>query len=1009
LFTIEDELTQKKSEGGCRMIKSESTISRFVPLSIIFLIFFVSLLIASESFAVMRFVSASGTDLNTPCNVLAFPCRQISFAIGVSGNGDQIKVEAGGYEHFTIDGFSNLSVIGGYLPGSGFAEGSRSPFHQTFVSGDINDRAVVIEDSFNITLDSLVLHLGNAITNMEDDNCRDDNGLGDNINAGGCLLVTRTGGFTGIDLDINSCRAVPGSGGGFAWCDCTECELRGSIPFSRCVIENNDASVTDTNLTQNIGGGGGLVLESDGGIVECDIRNNETDVEDLQGSGDGGGLFIVDSTLNINDSTIENNRAHDGAGIKIVRVDMDSAVFGNVLLADSIVKNNQAKDNGGGINCENSSLQVVKNTFFQNEAGTDGGGSGGGCYANACNLTLYANIITFNSAENDGGGCFATEDSILKVESDFVLQNKTNEGDGGGLGCDGESDLIIIPTGDGIFDGTGTIFPTVVNGNVADIDSFGSGRGGGVFATLGCRVTIGFPDLPNQKLVGAARTQINNNAAFGPAPGPGTFGSGGGIYIGPGSFLDGLDFDVLENIAIGNGGGISFDNIEFPFALAEGDITRGNISNNRAFNPGGGIMVGNLCCPPELFDPEELQECQQVLGFGLCGGKLFVRDSDINGNTAEANLADDFPCAGGGISFGKGNLPAGTTDADLTNVCITQNVASGQDLTENGGGICITKGSNVNVLFNTIADNQAGGFGGGVFITGFPSTVDITNTIVRFNHAPTPAPQELQGFEGRDIWCGDIIVPPFVTFPFATLDLVHTITGGSWNDGGAFIPPSDVFIGDFCNFDFDTVTLNKRGADPLFVNPGVRNYHLRTFFSPAVDMATNAGPDLDKEMTPRECASPGCGQGGTESSKDIGALEFKEFPCTDNCNLPECVLTPECITQGCDETADAQGNVDCFDNFCENDPRCQEGLAFANCQDGKNNNPQDNLLTDCADPLCEGAVICQPAPTPTPTPTAPAPIRTAATPCFDTSSNTDTSNANASSNTDTFTYSGVPI
>jgi predicted outer membrane repeat protein len=939
------------------MLKSEPTISRFVPLSIVFLIFFVFLLIASESFAGVvagtKFVSASGSDANDPCTNPMAPCRQIEFAInGVqSANGDEIKVEAGGYEHFKIDGFSNLSVIGGFLPGSNFANGSRTPFNQTFVSGGVNNRAVTIVDSANIKFDSLVLHLGNSTQLWENgEDCVDNNGQGDPINAGGCLLVNRTGGFTGIDLDINSCKAVPGSGGGFAWCDCTECELVGSAQFDRCVVENNDASFTDTALTQNIGGGGGLILESDGQIDNCDIRNSEIVEFEGGGSGDGGGLFVVDSTLNIMNSEIQGNHAYDGAGVQIVRVFMED--FGDVFMVDTQVRDNQAEDNGGALNAKNSSIQIVRNTFFHNIAGTDGGGDGGGCYCTASICTFYGNVLSQNIADDSGGGCFATNDSILTLESDFLLENKANEGDGGGVACMGESDLILKPTGDGIFDGIGTIFPTVINGNVANAGSnlLGTGRGGGVYAT-DCRVTIGFPGNPMDKLVGAARTVISNNNANSGNPGVLSQGSGGGIFIGHGGFLDGLDFDVTENISVGSGGGISFDNLGNVTELALGDIRRARINDNKAFNPGGGINVGNKCLAGQLPG---------------CGGKITVEDSDILGNEAEIDALTDLPCGGGGINIGKGLLPGLITDAQFQNVCVAQNIAFGDPLSANGGGICVTDGADVLVNHATIADNSADGQGGGVFVAIIPSNITLLNSIIRFNDAPTLVqPINLLGLEGRDIWCGVL---------GANLNLENCIVGPTinFNNTNVFIPPSDLFIGQGCIF--QTNVNNKFGADPLFVNPGARNYHLRTPFSPAVDMATNAGTDRDKEMTLHECAFIGCNQ---QFAADIGALEFKEFPCTDNCKLPECALTPECINQGCQDTADAQGKVDCNNDLCFNSLDCQEGVAFNNCADLINNNPQINALTDCADPNCSGAAACQPptptptaTPTPTPTPTA---------------------------------------
>jgi parallel beta-helix repeat protein len=196
------------------------------------------------------------------------------------------------------------------------------------------------------------------------------------------------------------------------------------------LIDVTISGLTLAGGNANVGGaiadfGENLVLD---GVA---ITGNVASV-DVEGGGDGGGLWVGDAkgaglTVSIFNSTISGNTAgHNGGGIHLEQVD------GNVVILNSTLSGNYAGGDGGGLDLYslygNGSLSILNTTIASNTAI----GMGGGAFAAAGPVVVQNSIVADNTASslNDlgtaGDGSFDVSFSL--VES----PGAANITDGGG-------------------------------------------------------------------------------------------------------------------------------------------------------------------------------------------------------------------------------------------------------------------------------------------------------------------------------------------------------------------------------------------------------------------------------------------------------------------------------------------------------------------------------------------------------------------------------------------------
>jgi len=192
------------------------------------------------------------------------------------------------------------------------------------------------------------------------------------------------------------------------------------------LIESSDFTINDIRFTggNSVMGGGCIYVDPN----EIDVVFHKITVDNCDAD-NGGGIYIDSSAeVLIELSTISNNFAQNGAGIKIV--DDDDGTDSEITIDKTTINDNNTdmeNGDGGGIHIESGSDDPI--------------------------LVITNSTISGNSAHRDGGGLYL-------VNGNITINNTTIGGD------------------------------SPANGNLADSDSSGSANGGGLFIDGGATVTI---------------------------------------------------------------------------------------------------------------------------------------------------------------------------------------------------------------------------------------------------------------------------------------------------------------------------------------------------------------------------------------------------------------------------------------------------------------------------------------------------------------------------------------
>ena len=222
------------------------------------------------------------------------------------------------------------------------------------------------------------------------------------------------------DLDVTDNTIITGAGEDLTVIDAGGQSGLGDRVFelhagSEVILE--DLTVRGGYLLSPAPGGGGLRTQSDTTLNRVRIRNNE--------SWSFGGGVASTFSLEVNDSSIEDNRAERAAGI-------DVGLGSSLNLSHSSVVDNEAHGTagfgGGGIlifgvasMATLDHARVTGNTTMIN---------GGGLYSEGT-LTILDSVIEGNHANLDGGGVYQLGSTVFLERT--LLKNNTAGGDGGGL------------------------------------------------------------------------------------------------------------------------------------------------------------------------------------------------------------------------------------------------------------------------------------------------------------------------------------------------------------------------------------------------------------------------------------------------------------------------------------------------------------------------------------------------------------------------------------------------
>ena len=531
------------------------------------------------------------------------------------------------------------------------------------------------------------------------------------------------------------------------------------------IVRLVDVIVSD-NHTANCGGG--IYLEGpEAEPTESEqfpvlVLTGSTTISDNTADLDGGGIYAKHARVNLNGRIVESNRSgRDGGGVYVEN--------GFLQLFQATVKKNQGSENGGGIAMKNCGFDIAVSEIYGNEAKNGGGvavlgsdpksnshtiheavttirdntakNNGGGIYAQDAEFQLTSPTIE-NNAAAQGGGVYADR-STVTVEGSIIQNNKTTEVSKNGTD-------VSLGAGGGVYvrDGALTIKASAIKAST--IQGNTATRGGGVYADHATVMVEG-------------STIQSNKADDVPSDSPtSNQGLGGGIY----SFDCALTITgstITGNEACGHVGLFRYNTTENTDRLMSSALGKG----------GGGICAvgkdSNVTLSGVTVTDNKAtfsSSSQKGVGAGIDaeGGILTVKESNISGNNARGNGGGIFSAEGnvlnvsdttiqsnqsdngGGISVGekaaaaapsqvtitgtkildnKGTLGGGAYISNCATAALTNCTVAGNKATLQGGGICSYLGiitlNNVTVERNEASD-ATNSVGGGVYLLGNQSS-----------------------------------------------------------------------------------------------------------------------------------------------------------------------------------------------------------------------------------------------------------------------------------------------
>jgi filamentous hemagglutinin family protein len=439
-----------------------------------------------------------------------------------------------------------------------------------------------------------------------------------------------------------------------------------------------------------------------------------------QALGTGGGAILSTGDLNVQDTTFSGNRAADRGGAIF---STNFFGFGNLTIQRSQFNNNIAVNSGGGIFTQGIA-NITQTDFNNNQA------PGGGAIWNDRNLTINNSTFSANRATRFGAG-------IYNIDS-LTVNDSTFQGGNAIVGA-GIYNATELP---GVTART-TINRSLFDGNIATSNGI-SGDGGAIYnfeSDLGIIDSI-FQNNQAEDFGGAIATRIGNGttniAGTTFSANRATFG--GAIHQSTGELAI-ANSRFLNNQSLQQGGGLDL------FGVTNSSIQQTLIQGNRSGTLGGGINLGGTTAL--TLDQVILDSNQASTGGGLNGdfdqnfsGLLNINNSTISNNQATGNPATSN---GGGIDVNPIGL-GGTVN--LTNSTVSQNRAA-----HDGGGIAFSSRATFNIINSTLTQNQADNDGGAIAAFG---RVNLTNATIAANRAD--ADNDIQG-QGGGIFHPNSLLP----------------------------------------------------------------------------------------------------------------------------------------------------------------------------------------------------------------------------------------------------------
>ena len=596
---------------------------------------------------------------------------------------------------------------------------------------------------------------------------------------------------------------------------------------ARQVIDSNTSySIADTTVSSQTGSGFGGAYQfidnkSDPSVrspLNVAISNTVFENNNATGSGYGGSIFIQDGTVNIDNSTFQNNIASwDGGAISTSFPDKIPANAGpKLVINNSSFENNEATVYSGGAIGLYSEAEINNTKFINNNAGghnpadsTDGGGA---IYIGGWGqLTLNNSEFTGNSSNR--GGAIGTTDAGIGTTHYFNISNTTFDNNnatlqGGAIfskftnDATGNQSLITGSTfknntagteGGAVYNkGTLTVDNTTFDNNSAQY-------GGGFFnqtgATANFKDNISFTNNTAQKNGGGvynytgATMTIGDNASFSDNQ---AVEAAGGAVQNMGDLTIG-DNTTFENNTAAWGGAAVYG------GSRDGQGSSTTIGNNAVFKNntltdsksyGGAIYLEN--------------DEKDTTSFTLGTNSYFEGNSAYQGGAIFINEAIDT-AIGQGATFNTntasnhGGAIYNKSDIALSDATFMNNTAS-----KYGGAIYNDTGANINLGDNTKFDTNTANLGGAVY-GNKEGSVTLGANAEFTNNTSNSHGGAVYLTNGHDLTVGD------------NAKFIHNTANGTLGNGGAIYSynsktnSNTVKIGNNAEFSNNS-TLNKEGG-----------------------------------------------------------------------------------------------------------------------------------------------------------------------------------------------------
>lgn len=514
--------------------------------------------------------------------------------------------------------------------------------------------------------------------------------------------------------------------------------------YFKVQLNVNGATIRDNTAEMD---GGGVYMNRTTNFYGLEAHLNFGNIENNTAKGNGGGLALTEE-LDPN-YTVRPGQSYYDPSLGITwydivaqpiqaRVGSMKQSWQNELLT---MKSNKAI-NGGGIYIDGGDIVMVKGLVSENEAtGTSEKAGGGGYYVKGGTVAVNGGTISENIAQRDGGGFYVDVMDEVVITNDSTSTIISNNEAARGAGCFVNSGQLTIKQAE-IEDSETSIIDNHA------INRFGGGQGGGIY------VQSGSFSLLNGSIGKEGHPNISDR-------------TGGGAYVNSGDFYI-RDGSLSYNFGTGGGGGAYV--LRGTVDISGGSVSYNYTSETNQNAYGGGIWANGSGTSEEITISVKSTTFIENTARGLGGGIYALgtntvvtvdkndvegaRDALFEGNTANngggiyaqaksvtignatfsGNKANKTNNSDGGGIFVQGPV---TLNANTTLIKNIANRRGGAVYVNNGlftmnDGVTIG-GSEENANKTLSTNNDTGG--GGIYVTGNQSQVDVLGGEISYNTA----------------------------------------------------------------------------------------------------------------------------------------------------------------------------------------------------------------------------------------------------------------------------------